>query len=167
VIDYQRLFHTGVRVTDLAQAMAELGPALSVTWAEPRHGEQRLWTPDGGQQSVSLSFTYSIEGPQHVELLQGAPGSIWSAAGAPGVHHVGVWVDDLLTETRSLLAAGWDLVGAHSAPNEGFGMYIYLAPPSGLLVELVDAAVESHFQAWWTASGTTEPVLPLTPELTE
>ena len=162
MIDYQRLFHTGVRVTDLAQAMAELGPALGVTWAEPRHGEQRLWTPDGGQQTVALSFTYSVEGPQHVELLQGAPGSIWATAGVPGVHHVGVWVDDLPAETRGLLDAGWDLVGAHSAPDDGFGVYSYLAPPSGLVVELVDAAIEPHFQAWWIASGSTDPALSLT-----
>jgi catechol 2,3-dioxygenase-like lactoylglutathione lyase family enzyme len=150
MIDYQRFFHTGVRVTELDEAMAELGPALGVTWAEPRQGEQPLWTPDGGQQTAGLRFTYSVEGPHHVELLEGAPGSVWAAGEGPGVHHSGVWVDDLPAEARSLVAAGWDVVAAQAAPSEGFGVFAYLAPPSGLLVELVDAAIEPHFQAWWS-----------------
>jgi lactoylglutathione lyase len=154
VIDFQRLFHTGVRVADLDQAMAELGPVLGVTWAEPREGEQRLWTPSGGRQTAGLRFTYSVEGPQHIELLEGEPRSPWAAGGEPGVHHVGVWVDDLPAEARRLVASGWDVVAAQAPPVDGFGLYAYLAPPSGLLVELVDVAIEPHFQAWWSTRFT-------------
>ena len=107
LIDFQRLFHTGIRVTDLDKAMDEFGPSLGVAWAQPREGEQPVWTPETGLRSVPLRFTYSDEGPQHLELLEGAPGSIWDADGTPGVHHVGVWVDDVVAETEGLLRAGW------------------------------------------------------------
>ncbi|HSS08950.1 MAG TPA: VOC family protein [Acidimicrobiales bacterium] len=159
MIDYRRLFHTGLRVTELEAAMAELGPALGLTWAEPRQGEQRFWTPDRGQQTAGLRFTYSVQGPQHIELLEGAAGSLWAGEEGPGVHHIGVWVDDLPAEARSLIAAGWDMVAAQASPNEGFGLYAYLAPPSGLLVELVDAAIEPHFQAWWSSRFVLDPEL--------
>ncbi len=149
MIDYQRLFHTGIRVADLDKAMAELGPLLGVRWAQPREGEQPVWTPEGGAQQIPLRFTYSVEGPQHLELLEGAPGSIWEADGSPGVHHVGVWVDDIVEETGRLLDAGWHLIAAQQAPQAGFGRFTYLAPPSGLIVELVDAALEPSFRAWW------------------
>ena len=108
MIDFQRLFHTGIRVTDLDKAMAELTNALGVAWARPREGEQPVWTPETGLRSVPLRFTYSTEGPQHLELLEGAPRSIWDADGTPGVHHVGVWVDDVVAETDGLLRARLD-----------------------------------------------------------
>ena len=102
---------------------------------------------------MALRFAYSAEGPQHLELLQGAAGSIWDPAGAPGVHHVGVWVDDVVVETRRLVDAGWALVAAQKSPEEEFGMWTYLSPPSGLIVELVDATIEPHFMAWWSAGS--------------
>jgi hypothetical protein len=150
VVDYQRVFHTGVRVSNLDKAMDELGPALGVSWATPRHGEQPVWTPEDGARAVPLRFTYSVEGPQHIELLEGHPGSVWDGSASPGVHHVGVWVEDLPGETRRLVDAGWQLVAAQDAPDSGFGRFAYLAPPAGLIVELVDVAVEPHFEAWWS-----------------
>jgi len=153
VIDYQRIFHSGVRVPDLDKAMSDLGPALGVIWARPREDEQPVWTPTAGSTTSGLRFTYSVEGPQHIELLEGAAGSVWHAGPVPGLHHVGVWVDDIVAETARLIDAGWELVAAQRSPSEGFGVFTYLAPPSGLIVELVDAAVEPHFAAWWSAAG--------------
>lgn len=136
---------------DLDKAMAELGPSLGVSWAQPREGDQPLWTPAGGPQRVPLRYTYSVEGPQHLELLEGAPGSVWSAGDSPGLHHLGIWVEDVAGETVRLLDAGWDLVAAQKSPAEGCGVFAYVAPPSGLIVELVDAGIEPHFAAWWGA----------------
>ena len=76
-------------------------------------------------------------------------GSIWDADGTPGVHHVGVWVDDVVAETDGLLRAGWTLVAAQQAPDSGLGRFTYVAPPSGLILELVDAAIAPSFEAWW------------------
>src|SRR3954466_12435259 len=114
MIDFGRLFHIGVRVPDLDKAMTELGGSLAVRWATIRDGEQPVWTPERGERSEPLRFTYSVDGPQHLELLEGGPGSPWDAAGAPGAHHLGVWVDDVATETGRLVDAGWRLVAAQS-----------------------------------------------------
>jgi hypothetical protein len=155
VIDYQRIYHTGIRVPDLQAAMDELGPALGVTWATPKHvAGQPAWTPEHGQQYLDLSFTYSCEGPQHIELLQGPAGSIWDGRVSPGVHHVGLWSDDVAGQTQACLDAGWRLALAMSSPEEGFGRYTYVQPPgSAMLVELVDAASRPRFESWW-AGGT-------------
>jgi hypothetical protein len=151
MIDYQRLFHTGVRVPDLDRAMADLGPSLGVTWAPVWKQQQPVWTPQCGPQSVQIGFTYSTEGPQHIELVQGEPGTIWDAGGLPGVHHVGLWADDVASEASRLIGMGWDLVAAQLPPDAGCGAFAYLAPPSGLVVEIVDAAVRPRFEAWWSA----------------
>ena len=49
MIDYQDLFHVGIRVPDLATAMDELGESMGVTWATARENPaQSLWSPEHG-----------------------------------------------------------------------------------------------------------------------
>jgi len=155
VIDYQHLFHVGVRVRDIDEAMDRIGCGLGVTWAERRENpEQTLWTPEHGLQHLHLKYTYSAEGPQHIELLEGPAGSFWDGRQDDGAHHVGVWVDSITGETERLVSEGWTLVGAHRDPGDGngFGVFSYVRPPSGLIVELVDRTVLPHFQQWWDAA---------------
>jgi catechol 2,3-dioxygenase-like lactoylglutathione lyase family enzyme len=148
--DYQQaLYHVGVRVPDLEAAMTQLGAGLGVTWAEVVERDQPAWTPTDGAFTVPLRFTYSCEGPQHVELLQGAPGSLWDGADLPGVHHQGIWVDDVAAETERLIAAGWKLEMAQKAPEDGYGSMTYVRSPSGFLLEPVSAAVRPRFERWW------------------
>lgn len=152
MVDYQNLFHVGIRVPDLAAAMDELGSSMGVTWAAVRENPaQNLWTPENGPQEIHLKYTYSAEGPQHIELLEGPPDTFWDGRGCTGAHHVGVWSDDVASDTDALVAAGWTLVGSQVDPGagEGFGVFTYLRPPSGLIVELVDRTLLAHFEQWW------------------
>lgn len=151
MIDYQRLFHTGIRVPDLDAAMAEMGETLGVSWASVQHNAaQQVWTPQQGLQSVELTFTYSREGPQHLELLQGQSGTIWDGSDDPGGHHVGVWVDDVAAETERCLQAGWKVAAAAAPPDDGYGVFAYVVLPSGPIVELVWSAIEQRFESWWS-----------------
>ena len=75
--------------------------------ASRRTRDQAVWLPDVGATTVPLRFTYSSAGPQHVELLQGEPGSVWDGTEQPGLHHVGLWSDDVAAETAALVDAGW------------------------------------------------------------
>ena len=150
MIDYQRLFHTGIRVPDIDAAMDEMGSTLGVTWASVQHNPaQQVWTPERELQEVELSFVYSCEGPQHVELLQGPAGTIWDGSDDPGVHHVGLWVDDVAAETERCVDAGWKVAAAGAPPDDGYGAFTYVVPPSGPIVELVWSVIEPRFQAWW------------------
>jgi catechol 2,3-dioxygenase-like lactoylglutathione lyase family enzyme len=149
MIDYQRAYHLGIRVPDISQAMAELGDSLGVTWCSLQEREQSVWTPEGGLQSIPLKFTYSAAGPNHLELLEGAPGTIWDGRDAPGAHHTGVWVDDVAASTAELVAKGWALVAAQRAPDDGYGVFTYVQPPSGLIVELVSSVIQPMFRRWF------------------
>jgi catechol 2,3-dioxygenase-like lactoylglutathione lyase family enzyme len=152
-VDYKRCYHQGVRVPDMDEAMKELGEALGVTWCEPQQREQAVWLPGEGPATLPLRFTYSAEGPQHIELLQGPAGSIWDATEAPGLHHVGLWSDDVAGETDALLACGWTLRIAQRDPADGYGVFTYVQPPSGLLVELVSTAVKPMFDRWFAGGS--------------
>ncbi|CAN5398646.1 hypothetical protein BH23ACT3_BH23ACT3_17550 [soil metagenome] len=148
-VDYSRCYHQGIRVPDLGTAMDELGATLGITWCEPQEREQAVWLPEEGATTIALRFTYSAEGPQHVELLDGAAGTIWDGRDQPGLHHVGLWSDDVAGDTESLLSAGWTLRLAQTSPADGYGVFTYVQPPSGLLVELVWSAVQPMFDRWF------------------
>jgi catechol 2,3-dioxygenase-like lactoylglutathione lyase family enzyme len=147
------VFHVGVLVADLEKAMADLGPALGITWAAVIERQQQAWTPEDGAFLTPLRFTYSCEGPQHVELLQGAPGTLWDGATAPGLHHQGIWVDDVAAETERLVADGWTFEMGQKSPEEGYGAMTYLRAPSGFLLELVTSSVRPRFERWWAGGS--------------
>ena len=149
MIDYQRQFHIGVRVPDLGVAMAELGTQLGLQWAKPQELNQRVWSPTSGDMTVALRYTYSMQGPQHLELLEGPPGSIWHGEDRTGAHHLGIWVDDVVAETSRLIAAGWTLELAQRPPEKGFGAFSYVRSPDGVLIEPVLAAMQPMFERWW------------------
>ena len=72
----------------------------------------------------------------------------------PGVHHVGLWVDDVAAATREAVVAGWVCLLAQVSPDEGYGTYTYVQPPgSAMLVEYVSSAARPRFEQWW-AGGT-------------
>ena len=85
----------------------------------------------------------------HVELLQGQPGTIWDAGEGAGLHHTGVWSDDVQGETDGLIDAGWTMIGAQRPPEEGYGTMTYVESPAGFVLELVDSAVRPMFERWW------------------
>ncbi|MGA1298278.1 MAG: VOC family protein [Ilumatobacteraceae bacterium] len=111
--------------------------------------EQTVWLPETGVETIPLKFTYSSEGPLHVELLEGAVGSIWDGRGSPGAHHLGIWSDDVRGETEALIEAGWKLLMAQAPPENGYGAFTYVQPPSGLIVELVWSAISPMFEKWF------------------
>ena len=150
MIDFKEIFHIGIRVPNIDLAMEEMGESLNLTWAElVENPSQSLWTPDGGQQSIALKFVYSCEGEQHLELLEGHPGSFWDGKENSGVHHFGVWVDDVKAETERLIGLNWELLGAAKSPADGFGSMSYLAPPNGTMLELVASVNKPRFERWW------------------
>lgn len=154
MFEYQQVFHVGLLVPDVDEAMREQGDALGVSWARVQHVPDRtVWTPERGAEEVELTFVYSCEGPQHIELLSGSPGSIWDGAVPSGLHHLGVWSDDVASDAARFIDRGWRVVAAATAPEHGFGSFAYVAPPSGLIVELVASTARSRFDAWFAGGS--------------
>lgn len=149
--DLSDLFHVGLRVPDLDAAMAELTSAMSATWAPVMQRENAAWVPGRGHVKVQLRYTYSCEGPVHLELLEGEAGSIWNGDDRQGLHHLGVWTDDVAGMTEALIAAGGTLELAGEAPEDGYGRFTYVRTPQGILIEPVSREVRPRFEQWWAA----------------
>lgn len=149
MIDLQRFHHTGMAVTDIDAAMELFGPALGLTWAPVRHFDPLpFWTPEAGSHEVDVKATYSLGGPQHLELVQGSS-PFYDPQRAPDARHIGVWVDDLTAEATRLVGEGWTVIAAGASPEEGYGMIAYVTPPvPGLLVELISVDLKPVIDDW-------------------
>ncbi len=146
-----QMFHVGLLVTDLAEAMDEIGESAGVTWASPRDWPMDVWLPDRGNISMEIALTFSCEaqGSMRLEIIQGSAGTPVDPAQGTGVHHIGYFVDDPAVETERLLAAGGSLVMAAASPDDGYGRFTYVRTASGMLVEPVAISSRERFEAWW------------------
>lgn len=154
MLDYRRAFHTGVLTPDLDEAIALYSKAFGVTFAEPYQLEALpLWTPERGLHHVCNRFTYSIEGPMHIELQRGDAGSFYDPALSRG-DHVGVWVSDIPTTVEGLIDQGWTVIAAGAAPEDGWGIFTYLQPAKGgMVLEVVSEDLQPVFERWWNGEG--------------
>lgn len=158
MLDHSKFFHVGIRVTDIEAAMAEIGKHAGVTWASVQDRPMTVWQPSTGHVVLQLALTYSVEGPVHLELLQGPAGSIWDGSDEPGAHHFGYWSDDVRADTEAMLADGYTLELAASSPEEGYGRFAYVRSPSGYLVEPVSVGNKPRFERWWAGGSLTDPM---------
>jgi len=148
------IFHFGFLVADLSRAMRDWSSLQEVSWAEPAEvPNQQVWTPAEGKLSVPLRFVYSTGGPVHVELVEGPAGSIWDCSQGPGIHHFGVWVNDISVQTQDLLDRGATLLAAARPPTEGYGNFTYLEVPAAGVIELVSLDIRPRMEAWWSGAA--------------
>ena len=147
------MFHVGHLVADIESAMAELGSSFDLTWTQVvSRDDQRVWTPEQGQRTVPLTFCYSTQGPQHIELIQGVEGTPWWWGDPRNLHHAGVWCD-VPTLTNDLIARGWTLVCSQISPEEGYGSFSYVRSPSGFLLEPVTVNNRDRMHRWFAGGS--------------
>ena len=87
-----------------------------------------------------------MEGPPHIELIEGGETGPWSSAGGPRLDHIGFWSDDVASDKRELAGRGLPIdVDGESLGNPIFTYHS--APACGMRVELVSSEVRERFYA--------------------
>jgi hypothetical protein len=138
-------FHIGITTDDLGASMRDLAHALGVTWTEPSAGEGLFHTVDGVPQPRPTSCV-SREGPIHLDLIEGKPGTIWQTTGAR-LHHFAYWTDDLAGDVTRLEAGGWRLEMTMPAEDGSPTLFAYLVRSDGFRLELIDSAGRADYLA--------------------
>ena len=97
--------------------------------------------------STPIRFTYSCNVPPHVELIEGQPGTIWAPQN--GLHHLGVWTDDLEGDAIQLDESGFSQQAAGVSRSGRIpSAFTYHLSPHGMRLELVDVASRPAFDRW-------------------
>jgi hypothetical protein len=143
------IYHTAFVVPQLEEAMAEYGRSLGLTFRPPvvrnlKRVKQRLY-----EGPVSLRFTYSVEGPVHIELIEGAaeapPESIW-APSAGLLHHIGMWSENPPVQSKQMEADGFEWEGSIYA-DDGAVRVIFVRKKN-VRVELMDVSRREVVLDW-------------------
>ena len=155
-LDWGEVFHRGIRVADLAAAQRELTESIGVSWTKPATIPMKAWAPGAGYQSYDLTISFTVEGPVHIELLYGSPGSYWDTSiGGAGLHHIGVWVDDVAGVNKELVGKGFTVELAGQSPEEGYGGFSYVRSPGGVLFEPESGlhGSKERFERWYAGGS--------------
>jgi hypothetical protein len=145
-----QLFHTGIIVDDLERAMSQWGVALGLHWAPPKTATTPMRCPEG-VMGREVRFTYSLEGPHHVELLEQVdPSPYLSLTGGRHIHHLGYFTRDLPGQSRRLEELGFPAELSGVTPDGGVGRATFHRNPMapGMWIELVDDTVASDIDPW-------------------
>jgi catechol 2,3-dioxygenase-like lactoylglutathione lyase family enzyme len=142
-------YHTGIVVTDLESALAELTKLGGYRWTQVLDSPFTVWT-ESGEQVVRFQCVYSIDAP-HLELVQAVPGTVWTPAPGNAVHHIGYFVDDLESSSQALSGAGLPLEACGSVDGQHPAVFAYHKGEDGIRIEIVDRAVFGDFGAFLRA----------------
>ena len=131
-------FHIGIVTDDLGASMGQLAAALGVSWTTPGSGGKLFRGVVGRPQPQPVSCI-SHEGPVHIDLIKGEPGTIWEATG-PRLHHFAYWTDDLEGDVARLVKEGWRLELTMPGSGGEPTVFAYLIRDDGFRIELIDDA---------------------------
>jgi len=140
-MEFEGPYHIGVGVDDLEAAMADL-ERFGMQWTPIQTRSRRMTGPDG-PFDAELRFVYSLKGPPHVELVEAPAGSRL----APTTWHLGYWVQDLPAATRQMVDQGAAVTLRYEGPDDQPSSFVYVTLPTGITLELVDAARRDALQA--------------------
>ncbi len=101
--DYsQGPYHVGVRAQDIDVALAEMGDSLRLTWTDFVERDQPVWMPGEGLKRFRYGSPTSERDRNTSNCCRACPAPCGTAP-TPGVHHLGVWVEDVAAETERLV----------------------------------------------------------------
>lgn len=146
-LDPANLYHVGLIVTDIDTATTRFTAIAGYRWTKPVEYTLAVTTP-AGEQEVPFRFVYSVQAP-HLELIQEAPGTIWTAPPDTATHHLGYWVDDLPSAAAGLEKAGYRQEARPS--GDTLSMFAYYIDAAGSRIELVDRDLFADWPAFLTA----------------
>jgi catechol 2,3-dioxygenase-like lactoylglutathione lyase family enzyme len=142
-----RLSHVAHVVEDLEAAMQRYTDTFGVRWGSVQERPGVFRYAGGEEREGCAKYSWTLDGPVHVELFEEMPGTVWQRAKGHPIHHLAYWVDDRDAEAERLQANGYTLEVTRAGPLaiNGFG---YFVGPDGLRVEPKPESTREAIDTW-------------------
>lgn len=141
------MFHVGIIVANLHEAIANFSSMLGLTFGPVQ--EVTMIAAGASPGKIKVKVAYSVEGPVHLELIEGNDGGPFSVASGEGIHHVGFWGDDFtsyqLRKRKNKLAVETTI---HTMPGDPTYWLTQPAKLHGTRIEFVSAKIRKGMEAW-------------------
>jgi catechol 2,3-dioxygenase-like lactoylglutathione lyase family enzyme len=145
------IYHVGLVVPQLEAAIEQYSKALGVTFRPPvsrTYGKVDQHATDGHVYNGPFEgrFTYSVEGPPHIELMEASGEGIWAATGEQRFHHFGMWSDNPQAQAQKMERIGfrWE---AKLYSDDG-SIPIVFVRKDDIRIELLSENRKPNFRAW-------------------
>jgi hypothetical protein len=142
-------FHVGVLVADIDAAIGRFSEMLGLSFAPVMHAPVQLRNTEHDLE-VTMTATYSVQGPPHIELIQGHGDGIFSLAGGERIHHLGCWSPGLDASSSAAPPLCLPILySVHPVPGQPPGML--LSDPAslhGAVMGLLDDRGRPMLDAW-------------------
>lgn len=144
----QPLFHIGIVVPDLEEAMARFSEVLGVKFAEPATFHiPCLEDPD--PQVGQLVGSFSMTGPPYYELIQAAGDGITSVANAGKILYFALWESDMAGRLDALKNQGIGLETLFRMDEQTPPFSMITKPDlMGVRVEYVEDTAREAIEEW-------------------
>jgi hypothetical protein len=138
---HSNVSHVGFLVPDLLEGMARISRALGISFLPPLDQEIAVLEEGGQSAPGHIRLTWSIEGPPHIELIEGQVSGLYAYHGIDrAFHHLGGFTeshDESLSHFSSLgirmeacqREPDGTIIASYSEPHDLFGIrYEHIAP---------------------------------------
>ena len=131
-----RMFHIGIIVPNMAEAIDKFAKVLDLTFTEPATVHVTRDVDGGVEGPLELQLAFSHEGPPYFELLEATGDGLYSQL---GLHHIGLWESDNAARRDHLVAAGVNVTTIQYTPDgEIIALYSDPVDLFGARIEFVD-----------------------------
>ncbi len=150
------LYHTGYLVEDVDEAVERLGRIGITRWTPPKPHQLPIMVGDE-RQTARFRYSYSADGPHHIELIQPVGSTDYLVATGPMTfHHLGFWVDDLAAAVRE--SPDWGLSLECRYLNEDDSLKVtYHVDEAGLRYEMVPMSHKPVMEERWALARGEQP----------
>jgi catechol 2,3-dioxygenase-like lactoylglutathione lyase family enzyme len=143
------LFHVGILVPDMSEAIERFTDVLGLTFKEPAIAHVDRFEQGESVEVLDLRITWSIEGPPYLELLESQDNDGLYGRAQEGMHHVGLWEPDPEALMERLQGLGLRNEATQYAPDDGI-LATYTAPAElyGTRLEFIEGSRQPGMEAW-------------------
>jgi hypothetical protein len=135
-------YHVGIVVADVASARQYLGDLLGVRWGPVMHLDEVSYRDGTGVDMVLPTTMCYSTGDPCLELIQEVPGTVWVRNEHSNLHHIGIWSEELTSDSTALTKGGCPLQLCGRDRDEAPVSFAYHRDGGlGVRVELVDASM--------------------------
>src|SRR5262245_15875372 len=143
------LFHVGILVPDINEAIERFGDVLGLTFKEPAVAHVDRFEQGSSVEVLDLRISWSIEGPPYLELLESQDNQGLYGRANEGLHHVGLWEPDPDALIRRLEHLRLHKEATQFTPDDHV-LATYTAPADlyGTRLEFIEASRRPGMESW-------------------
>jgi catechol 2,3-dioxygenase-like lactoylglutathione lyase family enzyme len=143
------LFHVGILVPDIDEAIARFTEVLGLSFNEPAVAHVDRFEHGSSVEALDLKISWSIQGPPYLELLESQDSSSLYGHAHEGLHHVGLWEPDPEALVDRLRNLGVGQEATQYTPDDRI-LATYTPPGElyGTRLEFIEASRRPGLEAW-------------------